>query len=182
MVQIPIAATEAGTAGGWRERREADSKLPQAPAAGVVEIETEIICPLTGQIAGPKDTDGLIDLYERLKEKNDQIYSTLVRIRMALSELTEGAAVTRRVKGKRRQAKVTMPDVSFEQSILKELWNSHPQLAKDYLKISTLSVVMAEYKKLINTASQEKDFVFFRDAMTKAERGRVGTPSVAVEV
>lgn len=141
----------------------------------------EIECPLTGEIVEPDDVDTLIDTYERLKLKNDQIYAVMLKIRLALAAQTEGDAVTRRVVGKRRRAKVTMSDEQFDQSVLKELWNSHEELARQYMKIASLSVAMREYRKLANTSSNQPDFVFFRDAMTRANRGRTGTPTIAVE-
>jgi hypothetical protein len=169
MVQIPIrdVATTAPAAA-------------EAPENFAAEL-SEIVCPLTGEIADVKDADGLIDLFERLKEKNDAIYAAMLRCRTALSELTEGDAATRRVRGKRRAAKIEMPKVSFEQSVLKELWNSHPELAVEYLKIESIGVQMTPYKKLVNTTGTGADFKYFRDALTAACRGRAGTPSVTVE-
>ena len=88
----------------------------------------EIMCPLTGELIERDDVDGLLDLYERLKQVNDQVYATLIQIRNTLYEQTEGDAATRRIQGRRRAAKLELPSVSFEQSILKELWNSHEEL------------------------------------------------------
>jgi hypothetical protein len=172
MVQIPL--TSVGV-------RAAPIGPPPVPTAVVLDDPNEITDPMTGEIFDVRDIDSLISLYERRKVVNDQIYSVLVRIRLALANLTEGDAVTRRVRGKKRSAKIKMPDVSFEQAVLKELWNSHQKLALEYLKIETVGVRMKEYKKLVGTSSTEPDFIFFRDALTRAERGRVGTPSLTIE-
>ena len=176
MVMIPISGTSAAA-----PRPVSKSPAAVLPADDQPDF-SEIECPLSGELVSIKDADGLIDLYERLKAKNDAIYSAIVRCRQALADLTEGDAATRRVQGKRRRAKITMPDVSFEQAELKALWNSHPKLALEYLKISQIAVQMTPYKRLVNTSSPEPDFTYFRDALTKACKGRVGTPSVAVEL
>lgn len=140
----------------------------------------EIECPLTGEIIEPNDVDGLIDCYERLKLKNDQIYAVLLKIRLALAAQTEGDAKTRRVQGRRRRAVVEMPSESWEQSILKEAFNSFPQYRDQVLKIDTIGVKLREYKKLVNT-SGPPDLTTFRDMVARANRGQTGTPTVKVE-
>jgi hypothetical protein len=163
MVMIPIAASE------------------PAPRQAPLASDDDIVCPLTGEVIAPDDIDGLIAMLDRVKSIGDRLYAVQMRLRNLLASKTEGDAVTRRIRGKKRLAKVTMPDVSFEQSILKELWNSHPQLAQEYMKIGTIDVRMREYKKLVDTASEEANFTFFRNALTRACRGRIGTPRVDVE-
>lgn len=188
MVKVNLAATK--NAGATRETPAQSRKLQAAAAeTAVAELEAgageifgrEIVCPISGEVIDLADIDSMIDAIDRLKPAADKIYAVLQSLRISLAGLTEGDAVTRRIRGKRRSAKVEMPDVSFEQSVLKELWNSHPKLAQEYMRISTLAVQMKEYKKLIDTASSEADFTFFRDAMTSACRGRVGTPAVKPE-
>lgn len=144
-------------------------------------LSNEIMCPLTGELIARDDVDGLIDMYERLKKTGDMVYAVQIEIRNTLYSQTEGDAATRRIQGRRRAAKIELSAVSFEQSVLKELWNSHEKYAMQHMRIESLAVQMAAFKKLVNTSSSEPDFVFFRDSLTKACRGRVGTPSLKIE-
>lgn len=144
-------------------------------------FDNEIICPLTGEIVELSDVDGLAEMYERLDKHNKQIYAVLIKLRQSLFDLTEGDAATRRIRGRRRQVKVTMPSVKFEQSVLKALWESHPDLAHEFMRISQVDVKLREFNKLENMTSDDPAFVYFRDTLTNACRGRDGLPSVAVE-
>lgn len=78
-----------------------EAAIAEAPDS-ILDAANEITDPMTGEIYDVGDIDGLIDLFERRKAINDQVYSVLLRIRTALANLTEGDAVTRRVRGKRR--------------------------------------------------------------------------------
>ena len=154
---------------------------PGTPGVEPLAPPTEIEHPLSpGEIVALDDIDGLIDLYEQLDGIDKRIYGTKIRIRDALAKMTEGDAKTRRVKGKRRTAKITMPDDGWEQSILKEAWNSFPDYAEDVLAIASLRVKLREYKKLVNT-SGDASFTTFRDMVTSANRGPIGTPTISIE-
>lgn len=151
---------------------------PQAPVTLAI---AELMNPLTGEIVDRESIDELIDALEFLKDKNDRIYAAMCEIRRLLADRCEGDAITRRVAGKRRSAKVVKPDESFEQPVLKDLWERYPQLSGQYLKIATLGVQMKNFNKMRTTSSDQPDFVAFRDAMTAASKGRAGLPTVTVE-
>lgn len=140
----------------------------------------EIECPLTGEIVDADDVDGMIDLYESLKSKNDRIYSTLIRLRVALASLTEGDAKTRRIAGNRRTAKVEMPSDSYDGKMLRQAWDQYEEFRDDYLKIESIGVQGREVKKLVNTTGTD-ELNAFRDLITKANRGPTGTPTITVE-
>lgn len=143
--------------------------------------EEYIYHPLSpGEIVEVDDIDGLIDLYEELDAVDKKVYGAKLRIREALARLTEGDQKTRRVRGKRRKAKVEMPGPSWDQSILKECWNSYPDLAPEVMSISSLRVKLREFKKVVGTSGDDA-FVNFRDMVTAANRGPVGTPTVKIE-
>lgn len=146
-----------------------------------VSLDDEIMCPLTGELIAVTDVDGLCEMYEQLKPKNDAIYATMCAIRRALADLTTGDAATRRVRGEKHVAKIELSAVSFEQTVLKKLWESYPELAPEFLKIESIGVKMAEYKKLENTASDNPQFSQFRDSLTKANQGRNGLPKLTIE-
>lgn len=153
-----------------------------------VEIEPEdpdawmhqVMNPLNGEVVELNDVDGLIDMLERLDEVNKNIYATMMRIRETLFGMTEGDAKTRRVRGERRSIKFTCPAESFTQADLKALWEAYPDLRDQYLKIAEIGVQLREYKKLVGTSGGER-FTEFRDKLTKANRGIVGTPSFEIE-
>lgn len=150
---------------------------PSAPSVDPLFINH----PLGGDRVSVADIDGLIDLYEEADNLDKSLYACKCEIRAALAKLTEGDAKTRRVQGKRRRAKVEMPDVKFDQSVLKALWESHPQFARDYMGIASINVRMREYKKLANTSSSDDAFTYFRNAMTRADQGATGLATVKVE-
>jgi len=151
---------------------------PNEPSAA---IDQEIlVCPLTGEVIDIADTDSLLDCYERVDRADKFNYATKLRIRELLAEKTEGNAKTRRVAGRRRLAKVTMPDDSWDQSILREAWNSYPKFRDEYLAISSLRVQSREFKKLVNTAGPP-DLTTFRDMLTRANRGPQGVPTISIE-
>jgi hypothetical protein len=133
-----------------------------------------------GKWADLGDVDALIDLYEKLDQFDKRVYSTKLRIREQLVQLSEGDAKTRRVRGLNRVAVLTMPDDSWDQSILREAWNSYPDLADEMLAIASLRVKMREYKKAVNTAGTPA-FATFRDMLTSANRGPTGTATVKIE-
>lgn len=147
----------------------------------IVEVP-ELMNPLTGEIIDRESIDDLIDHLESLTDLSKRMYAVQCEIRTLLEAKCEGDAVTRRVQGKHRRAKIVLPDESFEQSVLKELWNSHHDLAQQYLKIGTLNVQMKEFNKLRKTSTDQAALQFFRDAMTAASKGRSGLPTVTVEV
>ena len=176
---------EAATpAADWRDvlvPRAASGDGIDGPIMEEIDATAEIRNPLSGETIDATDIDGMIDAYEGLKMVNDSCYAAMTRIREALAALTEGDAVTRRVRGKRRQATVTMPDIKWDQSQVKEVWNAYPALRESFLKIGEINVVMKEYKKLVNMTSDQPDFTCFRDMLTAANRGRVGTPTIKIE-
>lgn len=150
-------------------------------AIGLGENARDIECPYTGEIYAPDDIDGLIDLYERAKHFNDQAYSVQIAARVALAALTEGAAKTRRLQGERRKCVVEMPSDTWEQRVLKELWQEFPKIAEKYLRIETIGVRLTEFKKLVNTSSNQADLIEFRNRLSAACRGATGTPTVKLE-
>ncbi len=177
--------------------QEADSLLldffgiPQAtPAAlvstpesaAVVEVQhSELVNPITGEIVDETSIDDLIDCYEYIDRKDKQLYAVKQRIKQLLLARTEGDATTRRVAGQRRKAKVTLSAETFDQAVLKTLWARFPELAAQFMRIESLAVQLREFKKLVNTSSDQANFIAFRDALTAAHRGRTGSPSISIE-
>ncbi len=142
--------------------------------------DRDIMNPFTGEITQVDDIDGLITLYEGLDRVNKQAYAVMVRVRELLASKTEGEARTRRIYGERRKAKLEFPSESFTQSELKTLWEEYPDLRDEALKIESIGVKLREYKKLVNASGGER-LNAFRDALSRACRGCVGTPTLKIE-
>jgi hypothetical protein len=189
MVRIPLNSAvpraDVGPQKGPASVRQIQAQTTQAAReiceATVLGSLPEIECPLTGELVSVRDVDSLIDLYERCKIAGDRLYAVRQAAQRALHDLCEGDAKTRRVRGRRRQAKVETPSDGWDQSILKEAWNSFPALRDEVLKIDSIGVKLREFKKLVNTAGDDA-FTTFRDMVSSANRGPSGTPAVTVEV
>jgi hypothetical protein len=190
MVKIPISLnrSHASTPAGSPAEKKANAAAATANAPVAFDesaddsdsLDSMWVDPLTGEAVDSNSVDELIECYQRAKAMGDRLYSMQVRIRELLASRTEGDAVVRRVRGDKHSAKVTMPDEQFEQALLKEVWNSHQEIASEFLSIERLRVKKTEYRKLINTTGTDA-FNFVRDTITKSCRGRVGTPSISIE-
>jgi len=156
--------------------RAAEAELRRIAESDAPEIKS----PLDGMLVAVDDPDGLIDLYEQLDLFDKHLYATKLKIREALAALTEGDAKTRRVMGKRRAAKVTMPADSWDNGILREAWESYPALRDGYLRIAKIEPRLREVKKLANT-SGTPEIETFRNMVLSANRGPTGTPSISIE-
>ena len=145
------------------------------------EIPAEILDPLTGEIVESGDADQLIDAWDRLKEMEAACRAFKTALATALAALAPDCeAKTRRVRGQRRRCKIEMPDSSWEQSRLKEAWESYPQFRDELLTINSLRVRMREYNKILNEKGPS-DWESFRAIIISADRGPQGLPAVTVE-
>lgn len=73
-----------------------------------------------------------------------------------------------------------MPDDGWEQSVLKEAWNSFPGLREQALRIASISVQKREFTKMPNE-NGPAEFVTFRDMVKSANKGPSGSPTITVE-
>ena len=144
-------------------------------------LNTEIYDTISGELIDTANVDQLIDRLEAHKQIVERLQGTINLLRRTLASLSSGEAVTRRVCGARRLAKVVMPDESFDQRTLKELWAGFPEVAPDFLRVASLDVRRREYAKLINTSSSVSDFMVFREQLMRANQGRIGTPRIEIE-
>ena len=99
----------------------------------------DIVDPTTGEIVDPTDADSLIDSFDRLKKQIDKLCQIKDTVRDRLVAMTTGDAKTRRVAGKRRRVAVEMPSDNYDNSILKEAWNSYPGLRDEYLRVERIA-------------------------------------------
>lgn len=143
----------------------------------------EIVSPFDGEVINlddPNSTDKLIRLLEDIKEIESQIYSVKPAVVREIASRTAGEAKTRRLMGQEKIAVVTMPGLSWDQSILKEAWNSFPKHRDTCLKIDEIGVRTREWGKIENTTGPD-DFNAFRDMVAAACRGATGQPQVKIE-
>jgi hypothetical protein len=151
---------------------------PPAPPAG----EPDLCDPITGQVLDQGDADQLIDAYERAEEHSRTLYHYLLTLRRLIAEKApeEGPSRTRRVQGQRRRATVCLPADKWDQSKLKEVWHSFPDLAPQYLRIESIGIRAVEFKKLLGTGGPPNVETVKR-MIVSANRGPQGLPTVKVE-
>lgn len=142
--------------------------------------EHEFICPLSGEIVDDRDTDQLIDTYERLDRFNKTLYGVMLHVRQSLADKTVGTAKTRRVKGERREAEVKMPDDKWDGTSLRKIWDEFPEFRDGYLRISGIAPQAREVAKLPSTNGTER-FNEFRDRILRANEGPTGTATIKIE-
>lgn len=160
------------------EREEGSNHL--IPPSTIIVAAREFTDPTTGEIIQLDDVDSMLDSLERITAWLDRLHETKKQICFALDSLCEGNQKTRRVRGRRRQAKVETPDDYWDQSILKEAFNAYPQLRDECLAIASIRVKLREFKKIQGTKGTA-DFNSFRDMIAQANRGPSGTPRVVIE-
>jgi len=144
------------------------------------DIATDVILP-GGEVVDGSDADALISEYERASTRAQLYLDAKRTLALAIARLThDDERKTRRVEGKTRRAKVTMPDDAYEQSILREAYNAYPQHRDRALRIASLAVRKRELDKLQGTAGP-KDLEAFVAMIDRANRGPSGTPRVTIE-
>jgi len=181
MVRLPAAAVDAADLAGGTCSFVTSPPPGGQEAEATAEAEVEhIVDPVSGECAAIDDADELIGLYAALDSADKKIYAAKLKIRQALSQLTEGDRKTRRVAGQTRTAKLTYPDVDWDQSILREIYESYPQHRDTYLRISSLRPLKREVAKLQGT-SGPPDLNTVRDMFTTAARESHRPPTVTVE-
>jgi hypothetical protein len=165
----------------------AESESVKSQAAGITsnaaqDVVSDVVSPIDGQIVDGNDIDGLITLYERLDAHDKEVYAAKLHIRQLLQGMSEGdgSTKTRRVRGKHRQAKIEMPDDSWDQSVLKEAFFAFPQFRDEFIRIDRLAPKMKEVKKLANMSGAD-DLRTFRDMLLAANRGPSGVATIKIE-
>ena len=152
-----------------------------ATVADVMEAgPDEIQSPLDGELVDVTDIDALISLYERVDQFDKQCFRCKQLIREALGNLTEGDAKTRRVQGEQRKAKLEFPSDNWDQSILREAFQSYPQYRDEFLRIEKLAPRLRDVRKLINTTGSDA-LNTFRDMVVGARRPSTAPPTLKIE-
>lgn len=147
-------------------------------AGGTITAPITLATPWGDTIA-TNDVDALIAAFE----ESDRVYRTAREFRAqvahALLANTEGDAKTRYVRGQLKRAKVELADDSWDQKTLMQCWETYPHYSRSVMKIASLRVAMREYRKIEKEAGAG-EFMTFRDLLTKANLGPIGTPKISV--
>ncbi len=151
-----------------------DKLLDEAAARG------EIVCPVSGEIVDGDDIDGLLAMFQRIQRVRDTMESQLRDLKAHLWNMTTSENKTRYLMGQRLEAKLQEPRASWDQSLLKELWNSFPDLALRYMRISTLSPNLREVDAM-RRADGNPQFEGFKKIFLSAERPPTSWPIVTVK-
>ena len=140
----------------------------------------EILDPLTGELVSADDVDMLIDLLDSLKKADEANYAAKVQVIRALAAKSPHEKKTERVAGHRRAVKVEHPSKSWDNSKLKEAWNSYPKFREQYLRIGSIEPQLREVDKLRGT-SGPADLESFKSIVLAAEREPTSNPRITIE-
>lgn len=144
------------------------------------ELPTEIENPIDPELISTTDVDALIDAIEAWTKLDKEIYAAKTMAIRALVALTDSDARTRRIQGRRRKAVIEMPGTNWDNSKLKEAWNSYPQFRDQYLRIAEIAPQLREVNKLRET-SGPPDLECFKSIIESAERQPTRNPTVKIE-
>lgn len=141
-----------------------------------------IMNPITGALVDMDDIDSVIRACVEAKEIRDDLTIFDDTVRRRAAEFAAGASgKTRRIQGKELRAKIEMPDETWDNSILKEAWNSYPDLRERYLRLSKVDVDKREFNKLRGMTTDDPKFAQFMGMLFAAEKPPTGAPRVSLE-
>lgn len=146
----------------------------------MIEPISQIVDPITGEVLSSNDVDQLLEAYERIDAADKKLFAAKMFIRHSIGQLTTGSAKTRRVRGKTWQCAVEMADTNWDQSVLKELWNSYPVQSQEFLKIESIAIRKREVKKLMEMTG-EPDLETFKKILRSAEKPATALPRIIIE-
>ena len=177
--------TELDTTGITVESLEsAGTDLPptgEAPAQDTGLVDGRLMNPLTGALCDTNDLDELLLEIDAVRGQLADLQAFHRTLRDIAGSRAEGTTKTRRQRGKTVRARVEMPDIKWDNSILKEAWQSYPQFREDMLRISGVSVQLREYKKTEELQTDDKAYESFVNMVRAANKGPQGQPRVIIE-
>lgn len=162
-----------GSSDSEGEKSQADAQPPE---------DGRVMNPVTGTLVDMGDIDSVIVACDECKKLAADLRSFDQMIRQRALQLAQGTAQTRRIRGRKYQAKVVLGDQYPNQSVLKEAYNAFPQFRETYLRIGSLQLQKRETNKLANMTSDDPAFDQFKRMIEAAiEQGSQGLPSVTLE-
>ncbi len=189
-----------------------DDELHANPVTGaIVEHWTDLIIkkkvhqveelgyqenPVTGAMVDFRDIDSVIQSADDCTSTLKDLKNFDRMVRQQAVSFTDDRKKTRRIRGKKWQAKVENCDSKHEDdrndcskrcvypngSLLMEAWNSYPQFREEFLKIGEIKIKNLECAKLAGTTSDDPAFTQFQKMILEAvETGSPMTPKVVAE-
>lgn len=135
--------------------------------------------PFRGEVVNLEDVDSVCEMYEMVIDELAQMSNFRDILKGALTLFATTDSKTRHIKGSRYTATLTMPSDSWEQKTLKELWETMPELSRQYLRIAKIDPQLREVDKLTRT-SGDMDLERFKSALLAARQPSRGLPGVKV--
>ena len=138
--------------------------------------------PTTGKKIAETDIDKLAEAYKRIKREIDGLNCAKLQIAQAVALRCPREARTERVVGSQYTFKVEWPaKFDYNAGTLKVLWDKYSDIAKQYLRISLISVQSREVDKLSRSVGDEQLEAFKRD-LESAKVESTSSPYVTIEV
>ena len=126
------------------------------------------------------DIDGMALMLQMVTDEIGKLAALKNNLRLAMWNLTQGTARTRRLVTDRFKLKLEQPPDSWQQSTLKELWKDDPDQSKTYLRVATLAPNLREVKKMEQASGNER-FTQYRDKLLGARQRSGSPPTVTFE-
>ena len=139
----------------------------------------ELIDPFSGYPVDCVNVNALAEAYDRAQDMERQLAGFRFLLAGHLAAMTTGEARTRRLRTDRHRIRIEMPDDSWDQKALKELWTDYPQSAL-YLRVARVEPKLREVKKLANETGA-KQFEAFKAKLLSANQGPRGAPRIYLE-
>ena len=117
--------------------------------------DTVRVSPIDGQVIDITNVDELADAFELANLANDTLQRWRGVLKERLAALREGDQKTQRVRGQRRIVKITGPSEKIDNTILKEAWNSYPDLRDEFLRIEKIAIKKREFAKAAVTSGTD---------------------------
>lgn len=145
--------------------------------------ERSIMNPITGSMVDMDDIDSIIRACEDCKSLMADLKTFDDTVRRRAGEFAKGTSKTRRIQGAELQAKIEMPDETWDQPLLKSLWAEpkYEKFRERYLKLGSVNVAKTEFNKLKGLSSDDETFAVFQSLLLSAEKPATGAPRVTME-
>lgn len=136
---------------------------------------------LMGQIFKVDDIDDMLEYYQAATQLMSELtmHRDFCKTALARAIAPEVQTKTRHLIGTTLAATITMPDLHYEQEILKDLYEIHP-FAKRYLRVERVGVKKREFDKL-RAGSGIEEVNDLKDAILKSESVSRRLPTVSIK-
>lgn len=125
------------------------------------------------------DVDNLIAAYARVERVYREAREAKLALANALMANTSGDQRTRYVRGATAQARVEMPDDTYDQTSLKTAWHKYPKFAPEVMTIGYLRILKRGLDRMLRT-SGDAEWTAFRELVEGANKGATGTPTITI--